>query len=202
MSDDEEVKKAPVELTPCDVMASRPHEEYGPHIAGHSLRGATVDQSTVMDSFALTMLTYRYARVIDDRNFPGLHELFTDDATVDYGHPAATSVPIGDHIRAQAGRTDLPVTHHMFFNHEFDIHGDTARGRFRMMAQHIRDDVPGGAFLLLGGGYEHSYRRSIDGWRITSLQFRAKWGWGNPAVLNGWFAEVTQILPCTRREHV
>jgi hypothetical protein len=56
-----------------------------------------MDESTVMDSFALAALTYHYARVIDDRDFPGLHELLTDDATVGYGNPAATSVPIAEH---------------------------------------------------------------------------------------------------------
>lgn len=108
-----------------------------------------------------------------DRNDPeGVAALFTPDARIDYnpdtpdlrgdGLAAAIAVGLRD--------TFLATSHHVS-NLEVVLEGaDAARSTCYLDAWHrYRDGSPDG---FLWGRYEHRYRRTAGGWRITELVLR------------------------------
>jgi hypothetical protein len=114
---------------------------------------------------------YRYLRCVDLKLWPEMAEVFTPDATADYGSPA-TGQPLTfssrDEIiaflRGKLG-PDI-ITLHAAGQPEIDIDGDTATGTWRfedtVIATAYRMVIKGAAF------YEDRYERGEDGrWRIA-----------------------------------
>ena len=114
---------------------------------------------------------YRYLRCVDLKLWDEIGEVFTPDATVDYGTRA-----LGEPIRLR-GRAEIVrflrenlgpgiVTVHFASQPEIDIHGDTACGTWcfedTVIATEYRVLIKGAAF------YEDRYERGEDGlWRIA-----------------------------------
>ena len=116
-------------------------------------------------------LKYRYLRCVDLKLWDEIGEVFTDDATVDYGTKA-----LGEPIKL-AGREDIVkflrdslgpgiVTVHFASQPEIDIDGDTATGTWS-----FKDTVIATQFDVLIEGaafYEDRYARGADSrWRIA-----------------------------------
>ena len=116
-------------------------------------------------------LKYRYLRCVDLKLWDEIGEVFTDDATVDYGTKA-----LGEPIKL-AGRAEIVkflrdslgpgiVTVHFASQPEIDIDGDTATGTWS-----FKDTVIATQFDVLIEGaafYEDRYARGEDGrWRIS-----------------------------------
>jgi hypothetical protein len=116
-------------------------------------------------------LKYRYLRCVDLKLWDQIGEVFTDDATVDYGTKA-----LGEPIKL-AGREDIVkflrdslgpgiITVHFASQPEIDIDGDTASGTWS-----FKDTVIATQFDVLVEGaafYEDRYARGADGqWRIA-----------------------------------
>jgi hypothetical protein len=114
---------------------------------------------------------YRYLRCVDLKLWDEIGEVFTDDATVDYGTRA-----LGKPIQL-AGRDEIVkflrdslvpgiVTVHFASQPEIDVDGDTATGTWcfedTVIATEFRVLIKGAAF------YEDRYARGEDGgWRIS-----------------------------------
>jgi SnoaL-like domain len=114
---------------------------------------------------------YRYLRCVDLKLWEEMAEVFTADATADYGSPA-TGEPLKfgsrDEIIAFLRDKLGPdiITLHAAGQPEIDIDGDTATGRWRftdmVIAMQYRVRIEGAAF------YEDRYARGEDGrWRIS-----------------------------------
>ena len=116
-------------------------------------------------------LKYRYLRCVDLKLWDEIGEVFTDDATVDYGTKA-----LGEPIKL-AGRGEIVkflrdslgpgiVTVHFASQPEIDIDGDAASGTWS-----FKDTVIATQFDVLIEGaafYEDRYARGADGrWRIA-----------------------------------
>ena len=116
-------------------------------------------------------LKYRYLRCVDLKLWDQIGEVFTDDATVDYGTKA-----LGEPIKL-AGREDIVkflrdslgpgiITVHFASQPEIDIDGDAASGTWS-----FKDTVIATQFDVLIEGaafYEDRYARGADGrWRIA-----------------------------------
>ena len=116
-------------------------------------------------------LKYRYLRCVDLKLWDEIGEVFTDDATVDYGTKA-----LGEPIKL-AGREEIVkflrdslgpgiVTVHFASQPEIDIDGDTATGTWS-----FKDTVIATQFDVLIEGaafYEDRYARGADSrWRIA-----------------------------------
>ncbi len=114
---------------------------------------------------------YRYLRCVDLKLWDEIGDVFTADATVDYGTRA-----LGEPIRLR-GRAEIVaflrkslgpgiVTVHFASQPEIDVDGDTARGTWSfedtVIATEYRVLIKGAAF------YEDRYARGEDGgWRIS-----------------------------------
>ena len=114
---------------------------------------------------------YRYLRCVDLKRWEEMAEVFTPDATADYGSPA-TGQPLKfssrDEIIAFLRDKLGPdiITLHAAGQPEIDIDGSTATGRWRfedtVIATGYRVLIKGAAF------YEDRYARGEDGrWRIA-----------------------------------
>ena len=114
---------------------------------------------------------YRYLRCVDLKLWDEIGDVFTADATVDYGTRA-----LGEPIQLR-GRAEIVaflrkslgpgiVTAHFASQPEINVDGDTARGTWSfedtVIATEYRVLIKGAAF------YEDRYARGEDGgWRIS-----------------------------------
>jgi hypothetical protein len=127
-----------------------------------------------MDLVALEeirQVKYRYLRCVDLKLWDQMADVFTADATADYGSPA-TGQPLRfgsrDEIIAFLRDKLGPdiITLHAAGQPEIDVDGSTATGRWRftdtVIATGYRVVIEGAAF------YEDRYARGEDGrWRIA-----------------------------------
>lgn len=125
-------------------------------------------------------LKYRYLRCVDTKDWAGVADTLTADATADYGTPSARGSSRGRPLRL-GGRDALVafladalgpgvVTTHLATHPEIDVSGDDATGRWAfqdtLIAVEHRVVLIGAAF------YEDRYRRGGDGrWRIRHTGF-------------------------------
>ena len=114
---------------------------------------------------------YRYLRCVDLKLWDDIVDVFTQDATADYGTPAygkPLKLASRDEIVAFLRESLGPgiITLHAAGQPEIDIEGDTAVGTWRfedtVFATEYRIVIKGAAF------YEDRYARGEDGrWRIA-----------------------------------
>jgi hypothetical protein len=116
-------------------------------------------------------LKYRYLRCVDTKNWDELEEVFTKDATADYGTPSAgrplnlaNRDEIIGFLRESLGNDIITV--HFASQPEIDIDGDTASGTWcfedTVIATEYNVVIKGAAF------YEDTYQRDEQGkWRIS-----------------------------------
>ncbi|HEV3067453.1 MAG TPA: nuclear transport factor 2 family protein [Streptosporangiaceae bacterium] len=120
---------------------------------------------------AIRRVKYRYLRCVDLKLWDEIAEVFTPDATADYG-----TLALGEPVRLQ-GREEIVaflrknlgpgiITVHFASQPEIDIDGATARGTWSfedtVIATEYRVLIKGAAF------YEDRYARGGDGrWRIS-----------------------------------
>jgi SnoaL-like domain len=119
----------------------------------------------------IRQVKHRYLRCVDLKLWDDLAEVFTEDATADYGTPA-----MGQPLRL-AGRDGIVgflrsnlgpdiITVHFASQPEIAVDGDTAAGTWAfedtVIATEYRVVITGAAF------YEDRYARGADGkWRIA-----------------------------------
>jgi hypothetical protein len=119
------------------------------------------------DRVELAELMHRYALAIDTARFDDLRDVFTDDASVDFGSvdqyvEGATGVSGIDAI-VNWFRTVLapfPDVLHFMSNHVIDLDGDRARVRTTMHVLH----------MPMGGIYDAQAVRTAHGWRIRNFR--------------------------------
>src|SRR4026208_653076 len=121
------------------------------------------------DRVELAELMHRYALAIDTARFDDLREVFTADASVDFGSvdqyvEGATGL---SGIEAIGGwfRTVLapfPDVLHFMSNHVIDLDGDRARVRTCMHVMH----------MAMGGVYDAQAMRTSAGWRVRNLRLQ------------------------------
>lgn len=114
---------------------------------------------------------YRYLRCVDLKLWDEIGDVFTEDATADYGTPSAgRPLQLGSRDEIVAFLRDslgnAIVTLHSAGQPEIDIDGDTATGTWRfedtVIATEFKVAIVGAAF------YEDKYRRCADGqWRLS-----------------------------------
>ncbi|WP_034269026.1 nuclear transport factor 2 family protein [Haloechinothrix halophila] len=119
-------------------------------------------------------LKYRYARTLDLKRWDEFAEVFTEDATANYG-TKATSEPltlegrdaIVSYMRDALGGNIITV--HFCAQPEIEINGDTAAGTWCFEDTVI---VPDHRVMIKGSAYyEDSYRRENGVWRISHIGY-------------------------------
>jgi hypothetical protein len=119
----------------------------------------------------IRQLKYRYLRCVDLKRWDEIGDVFTPDATADYGTPSAgrpldlkSREEIVSFLRDSLGNGI--ITLHAAGQPEIQIDGDTATGTWR-----FEDTVIATEFKVVIGGaafYEDRYQRDDEGtWRIA-----------------------------------
>jgi ketosteroid isomerase-like protein len=140
--------------------------------------------SRFVDERAIVEVTHRYCAALDGRDWAALARCFTPDAVATYGRVPGRheGLPAIERVCRQA-LEPLDVSQHLVASHLVDISGDAARSRCYVRAQHTRRGLDGGENFMVAGTYEDEWRRTPQGWRITSRTLVVTWTEGNPAVL-------------------
>jgi hypothetical protein len=139
------------------------------------LRGLEAGLMDLVEMEKIRRLKYRYLRCVDLKLWDEIGEVFTQDATADYGTPSAGRPlnltgrgEIVTFLRDSLGK-DI-ITLHAAGQPEIDIDGDTATGTWRftdtVIATEYKVVIAGAAF------YEDRYRREDGTWRISHIGYQ------------------------------
>jgi hypothetical protein len=150
----------------------------------------------LLDIEALKQLKARYVRLLDARDWPAWRALFTPDATFESPVTLGTPLTLDDFVERVRANPIVLGSMHQAYLPEIEIAGDSARGLWAMSSIHPPEDfsahwpeVFGGrgahsdeyvallerlfsreSFIFQSYGYyRDEYRRTDDGWRISSL---------------------------------
>ncbi len=135
----------------------------------------------ISDRLEIQDLLFHYADIIDRQAAEELREVFTSDAAIDY---SAFGGAVGDLDATIAFLQEaLPAfsnTQHLNANIQIRVDGDPAQGRvmcFNPMEMPIGDDKQ---VFMLGLWYVDEYRRTAQGWRISSRREERSWVFNVP----------------------
>jgi len=143
------------------------------------------DLQALLDKQEITELCYRYALVLDGRDWTGLTAVFTPDASAFYlDKPACHGYQaIEDTVREAL--TPMTRSQHLISNVVVRLDGDQAESSCYLQAQHVKAGTPGGDNFIIAGRYDDKLVRTPDGWRIRERWLAMTWTEGNPAVAGG-----------------
>ncbi|EIV92720.1 nuclear transport factor 2 family protein [Frankia sp. QA3] len=135
----------------------------------------------LVDRARITDLISRLARCLDSRDFDGLRDLFSTDATVTTPGGTATG---HDAIVEQARRrhsVDAEIQR-IVTNLLIDRHGhDRAVVRANLLVSFARTGPADPTPFVLGEVYDLALRRTRAGWRLTNLTSTPVWTINRPA---------------------
>jgi len=136
-----------------------------------------VTSDSVSDRLDLSDLLDAYARGIDGKDWDLVTSVFTPDAALDYtafGGPKGGRDEIIQWISASVSA--FPMTQHHITNRTFTIDGDTATSAAELFAPMGMAAGDGKMTMLFTGGvYNDTYRRTADGWKISTRVCDRAW---------------------------
>jgi hypothetical protein len=144
-----------------------------------------LSQQALSDRFEIQDLCYRYAEIIDSKDFDALRtDVFTPDAHIDYsvfgGSVGGLEETIAFLKDAMAPAV-FPAHQHLNANIQVKLDGDAATGRVMCFnPQELAMPDGGTQLFMLGLWYVDSYRRTPDGWRISSRVEEKSWVFNTP----------------------
>ena len=143
-----------------------------------------LSQQEISDRFEIQDLVFRYAHLIDTRQFDQLRDVFTEDAFVDYsvyGGSVGNLETTIEFLEQAVTRELFPNCQHLNANVQVTLDGDTASGRV-MCFNPMEMNLPGGdsQTYMLGLWYVDEYRRTADGWRICRRVEEKCWAFNTP----------------------
>lgn len=147
-----------------------------------------LSQQELSDRFEIQDLVYRYAELIDGKQFDELRDLFTADVHIDY---SAMGGSVGNleetlaFLKAAVTTELFPNTQHLNANVQVEVNGDLATGRV-MCFNPMEMTLPDGQrqTFFLGLWYLDNYRRTAEGWRICRRQEKKSWVFNTPDFMN------------------
>ncbi len=143
-----------------------------------------LSQQELSDRFEIQDLVYRYAELVDNKQFDGLTDIFTADAHIDY---SAFGGSVGNleetltFLRAAVTNELFPNTQHLNANIQVSVAGDSGSGKV-MCFNPMEMALPGGErhTFFLGLWYLDEYRRTEQGWRISRREEQKSWVFNTP----------------------
>ena len=133
---------------------------------------------TMADRLELERAVWSLGRCLDERDFDGLRELFTADATVTTAATATGHDALVEQARRRHSRDD--GIQHIITNLITDMDGDQATGRANLLVSFARTGPDDPAPYLIGEVYRFAFRRTSRGWRITSMTSTRTWSLNQP----------------------
>lgn len=137
----------------------------------------------LQDKQEITEICYRYALVLDSRDWSSLSTVFTADAEAYYLDmaPCIGYRAIEDTCSSALGVLDR--SQHLIGNVTVALDGDEADCQCYLQAQHVKNGTEGGDNFIIAGRYLDRFVRTEDGWRIKRRSLEGMWTDGNPAVV-------------------
>ena len=144
-----------------------------------------LSQQEISDRLEIQDLCYRYAEVIDNKDFDALREeVFTEDAHIDYSVFGGSVGGLEETIaflKEALTPALFPAHQHLNANIQVKIDGDGARGRVMCFnPQELALPDGGTQLFMLGLWYVDEYRRTPAGWRICSRVEEKSWVFNTP----------------------
>lgn len=147
-----------------------------------------LSQQELSDRFEIQDLVFRYAYLIDNRQFDELRSVFTADAYVDYSVYGGS---VGDldttiaFLKQALTAERFPGYQHLNANVQIALHGDRAEGRVMCFNPMVMSLPEGGTqTYMLGLWYVDAYRRTPGGWRISRRVEEKSWAFNTPDFMN------------------
>lgn len=143
-----------------------------------------VSPQALLDEREIVRGLSRFARILDNKQWDRLGDVFTDDICFDYGTGgdqhgmAALTVNMRRFLDRCGG------TQHLLGSILVDVEGDRATSRAYVQARHQRVDDPAGPIFDSNGEYVDQWERRDEGWRIVRRD--ALWAahTGDPMILH------------------
>jgi len=127
------------------------------------------------DVEAIKTLKARYCHLVDARRWDELAELWTEDATCDYGffgsYKGAKEI-VNTFFRGLVASASSFMVH-MVHNPVVELHGDSASGSWYLTAQTTIQ--PANQAVWVMGIYKDRFRRVGGEWKLASLEFEFKY---------------------------
>jgi hypothetical protein len=128
----------------------------------------------IADHVNIERVIFSVGRCLDERDFDGLRDLFTDDASVSTpggevrGHEALVT-------QARSRHSNDEGIQHLITNLLIDQDGDRAGVRANLLVTFAKIGVSDLSPFLLGEVYRFNLERTSSGWRITRLTSTPVW---------------------------
>ena len=132
---------------------------------------------TIQDRAEIEELMYRYAEMVDQRDWKQMDRIFAIEATIDYTSTGGVVGPFRETLAwLDRALESWPVNLHIVTNLVIELEGDRARTRCYFHAPMGRN-VPDGEQLIItnAGRYEDVLARTADGWRIVERTESLAW---------------------------
>jgi len=145
-----------------------------------------LSQQEISDRFEIQDLLFTYADLIDQKQFDGLVNVFSEDAHIDY------SVYGG----AVGGRTEIikflkevlpsfKCYQHLNANMQITVDGNSGTGRIMCFnPQELMLSKEKSHLYMLGLWYKDKYIRTEQGWRIQQRVEEKSWAFNLPDFMN------------------
>ncbi len=143
----------------------------------------TMDLQQLLDERAIVRALSYFARILDNKEWGRLSDVFMDEVSFDYGS--------GEQHRGidalhgtMAGFLDrCGPTQHLIGSILVDVDGDSARSSAYVQARHQERDDPTGAIYDTNGEYRDHWVRQDGIWKIDSRQVVWATLSGDPSVI-------------------
>ncbi|WP_179220536.1 nuclear transport factor 2 family protein [Rhodococcus sp. NCIMB 12038] len=141
----------------------------------------------ILDRQAISDVMLRFGRSLDLHDWEMYAAALTDTVDIDFfdltGLPKVTTTSAA-WARFAAACLDRLTVMHQYSNFQIQLDGDQAHGIFYHVSRHRFPNKAGDDHYTQYGWYENSFRRTPDGWRISSLTHKFQWSDGNPTLID------------------
>lgn len=138
--------------------------------------------SSADDRFAIIAALDRYAECLDNRDWNGLADVFSQDVEIDFGMWHATDL---DGVRKNISQFLDPCgpSQHLLGNYRISLDGDRASSRCYCRVMHFGKDEHEGKTYETWLEYSDQWLRGPAGWRSVSRVAKAMMQQGDPTLL-------------------
>jgi 3-phenylpropionate/cinnamic acid dioxygenase small subunit len=129
---------------------------------------------TLLDRARIEAVLMAYTTALDERDWPALEDVFTAEASADYGvvgqfHGREAVVAVVRDFLQRCGSTQ-----HLLGNIRTNVQGDEAQARCYIQATHAGIGEHLGQTMTLWGEYRDRLERRAQGWRIVHRELHVQ----------------------------
>ena len=142
-----------------------------------------IDLQTLLDEREIVRKLGRFARILDQKEWTELTDVFAGDLSFEYGQGEKEGIGALEDQMRQFLDVCGP-TQHLLGSIIVDVSGDEAVSRAYVQARHQRRNDPVGQIFDSTGEYVDRWQRRVEGWRIVRRDAHWFLHAGDPGVLS------------------